>query len=113
MTGQDAHTAHPGTLEEVRRLEQALEGRTDGTELAAARMAAARREADDILTAARAAGFDEGRLRVAALLADANAQAVDIRATGTAHRQELKALVCSQRSALVAAMTATVLGETE
>ena len=98
MTGQDESTGDAGTLEEIRQLEQALDGRTDGTDLAAGRMAAAQREADDILTAARAAGIADGRRRVAALLDDATAQVVTIRATGTAHRQELNALVRSHRS---------------
>jgi len=113
MTGQDAPTGQAGTLEEVRRLELALDGRTDGTDLAAARMAAAQREAQDILTAARGAGIDDGRGRAAAQRAEATAQVDQIRATGMARGQELNALVCSQRPTLVAAMTAIVLGETE
>ena len=66
MTGQNGRAGDAGTLDAVRRLEQALAGNTDANELAAARLAAARGEADGILAAARAAGTEEGRRRVAA-----------------------------------------------
>ena len=111
MTGLDAHPGDPGTLEAVKLLEQAMEGRTEWTGLAAGRMAAAVRSADEILATARAAGTEEGRQRVSALVATATAEAAEIRTTGTVRRQKLRELVHDEHRNLVTAMTAIVLGE--
>ncbi|MEJ7790425.1 MAG: hypothetical protein WKF65_00425 [Gaiellaceae bacterium] len=111
MTGQNGAVGDSGTLDGVRRLERALEGRSGADELAAARLAAARSEADRILIAAHAAGVEEGRRRAAALLAAAAAEAATIRAGGQADAQELQERVLAERDELVAELAAFVTGE--
>ena len=111
MTEQNGGGGDNGTLDAVRRLERALEGRTGADELAAARRAAARSEADRLLAAARAAGAEEGRRRAAALLAAATSEAATIRAGGRADAQELQERLLAERGELVAELTAILLAE--
>lgn len=111
MTGQNGRAGDAGTLDAVKRLEQALAGHTDANELAVARLAVARGEADGILAAARAAGTEEGRRRVAALLAQATAEAEAIRAGGRADAQEFRERVLAERDDLVAELAAIVTAE--
>lgn len=108
MTVRKAGVGGAGTLEAVRRLEQALEERTGAKELAAARLTEARGEADGILAAARAAGTEEGRRRVAVLMAEATAEAETIRAVGRADAEELRERVLADRDELVAEFAAIV-----
>lgn len=111
MTEQNGRAEDVGTLAAVMRLEQALEEHTGANELVAARLAAARGEAEGILAAARAAGTQEGRRRVAALLADAAAEAEAIRAVGRADAQELLERMLAERDDLVAELAAIVIAE--
>ncbi len=111
MTGQNGRAEDAGTLDAVRRLEQALAGHTDANELAAARLAVARGEADGILAAARAAGTEEGRRCVAALLAQAAAEADAIRAGGRVEAQELRERVLAESVGLVTELAAIVTAE--
>ena len=109
MTDQHVDAGDSGTLDAVRRLEQALEAHTGANELAAARLATARGEADGILAAARAAGTEEGRRRVAALEPTAEVEA--IQAGGQAHLQKLRERVLAERADLVAELAAIVTAQ--
>ena len=108
MTVRKAGAGEAGTLAAVRRLEQALEGRTGAKELAAARLTEARGEADGILAAARAAGTEEGRRRVAVLMAVATAEAETIRAGSRADAEELRERALADRDELIAEFAAIV-----
>lgn len=111
MTGQEASTGDSGTLDAVRRLERAIEGRTGAGELAAARLAAAHGEADRILAAAHTAGTEEGRRAAATLLAAAAVTAATIRAGGQADAQQLQERVLADLGELVGELAAIVIGE--
>lgn len=111
MTPQNGPGGDAGTLDAVRRLEHALEGHTGAKELAPARLAAAQREADGIRAAARTAGTEEGRRRVAALLVKAAAEAETIRAVSRADAQELRRRVLAERDELIADLAAIVTGD--
>ena len=96
------------TLAAVRELEGALDERHDARDTAKARLDAARSEAERLLSAARAEGAEAGRRRRAALLADAEADATAIRATGKTEA----AAILRQHSVeheLIADFTAVVL----
>jgi vacuolar-type H+-ATPase subunit H len=98
-------------LAAVRQLEDALEERHDATDLPEAALDAARAEADYLLSEARAEGTQAGRRRRAALLADAEADAMAIRATGETEAAEMLRQQSAERADLIAAFTAVVLGQ--
>jgi hypothetical protein len=101
-----SETSPRGALEAVRLLESALEKR--GTETGSV-LDAARTESERLLAAARRAGIDEGRRRRAAIIAEAETQAVAIRATGDAEAKMLLDHVAAARDELVTELTAALL----
>jgi hypothetical protein len=98
-------------LAAVRRLEDALEERHDASDLAKRALDAARAEAESLLSDARAEGTRAGRRRWADLLADAEADAMAIRATGDADAAEILRHQSAERADLIAEFTAVVLGQ--
>ena len=93
----------------VRELEGALDDRHDARDSAKATLDAARSAAERLLSEARAEGTEAGRRRRAALLADAEAYAADIRATGETEAAEFVRQQSVERQELIAEFTAVVL----
>jgi hypothetical protein len=98
-------------LAAVRRLEDALEERHDATDLAEAALDAARAEAEYLLSEAHAEGTRAGLRRRADLLADAEADAMAIRATGEADAAKILWQQSAERADLIAEFMAVVLGQ--
>lgn len=111
MTEENGNDGNAGTLDAVKRLEQSLDGHQEAAELAAARLAAAGKEAEAILAAARTAGTEEGSRRAAAYAADAAAEAEATRTRGLADAQELLGRVQADRDDLVDELSAIVTAE--
>jgi vacuolar-type H+-ATPase subunit H len=99
----------PAALVAVRELEGALDERHDVRDTAKARLDAARSKAERLLSEARAEGTEAGRRRRAGLLADAEADATAIRATGEAEAAEVLRQHAVEREELIADFTAVVL----
>jgi len=108
MTEENRNGGNAGTLDAVKRLEQSLDGHKEAEALAAARLAAARREAEAILAAAREAGANEGSRRAAACAAAAAAEAEATRVKGLADAQELQDRVQADQEDLVHELFAIV-----
>jgi vacuolar-type H+-ATPase subunit H len=96
-------------LAAVRELEGALDERHDARDSAEATLDAARSAAERLLGEARAEGTEAGRRRRAALLADAEADATAIRATGETDVAEILRQHAVEREELIADFTAVVL----
>jgi vacuolar-type H+-ATPase subunit H len=101
--------SEPVALRAVERLESALADDDDVRDAARATLDAARAEAQRLIADARTRGTDEGRRRRAALLAEAEAEATEIRAAGEAEARELLRRVAVERDDLVAELTAELL----
>ena len=108
-----AHAAAPasGALDAVRRLELALGDGTGTGDASAARLDAARAEAERLLADARSAGSDAGRRRRAELLAEAETDASAIRAAGRVDAEALRERVSARRAELIAELTGVLLPE--
>jgi vacuolar-type H+-ATPase subunit H len=104
-----SETSPRGALEAVRRLESALEERGTARDEAGSVLDAARAEAERLRAAARRAGIDAGRSRRAEIIAEAEAQATAIRATGDAEAEDLLRRVAAAHGELVAELTAQLL----
>jgi vacuolar-type H+-ATPase subunit H len=96
-------------LTAVQRLESALEQRDGARDVAEDALAAARAEADHLLADARRAGKKAGRRRSDALVAEAEAEAAAIRADGNARADELRRRASAARDELIAELTELLL----
>jgi vacuolar-type H+-ATPase subunit H len=96
-------------LTAVQRLESALEQRDGARDVAEDALAAARGEADRLLADAQEAGRKAGRRCSNALLAEAEAEAVAIRADGSARADELRRRASAERDELIAELTELLL----
>ncbi|MGH2781112.1 MAG: hypothetical protein ACRDL4_00590 [Thermoleophilaceae bacterium] len=99
----------PDALTAVQRLESALEERDGARDVAEDALAAARAEAERLLTDARKAGEDAGRSRHSALLAEAETEAAATRADGMARAEQLRLRASAERDDLIAEITELLL----
>jgi hypothetical protein len=88
MTGPHG-LPYPGALDAVKRIESSLAKRDAAQTALDSELDAARTEAERLLSAARQGGTRAGEERRLALLAQAQADAEEIRSTGEAEAEEL------------------------
>lgn len=102
-----------GALGAVHEIEAAIQARDTAREAAHDEMDAARAEARRLLLEAREAGAEAGRHRRDAILAAAQADAAEIRASGLATAEQFVEETRSQAPALLAMLVPVLLPQEE